>query len=41
MARIDYLQKADASPEVRAIYQELENRFQMLSVRDECVHPGR
>ena len=32
MARIPYIEKADASPEVQAIYREIENRFQMPEV---------
>lgn len=32
MARIAYVQKADASPEVRAIYREIESKFQLPEV---------
>lgn len=29
MARIPYIEKADASPEVQVIYREIENKFQI------------
>jgi alkylhydroperoxidase family enzyme len=32
MARVPYIQKADAPPEVRAIYEDIEKKFQMPEV---------
>lgn len=32
MARIKYIQKADASPEVQAVYREIESTFQVPEV---------